>query len=60
MKSKFIRKVRNTVDQRVVYVKITEEGEKVHLNADKELLKKTLNLKSAEKELLYKILVRLS
>lgn len=60
MKSKFIRKVRNMVDQRVVYVKITEEGKKVHLNADKELLKKTLNLESAEKELLYKILVRLS
>jgi len=35
MKSKFIRKVRNMVDQRVVYVKITEEGKKVHLNADK-------------------------
>ncbi len=60
MKSKFIRKVRNKVDQRVVYVKITEEGKKVHLTADEELLKKTLNLKAAEKEKLYKILVRLS
>lgn len=60
MKSKFIRKVRNMVDQRVVCVKITEEGEEVHLTADKELLKKTLNIKTAEKELLYKILVQLS
>ncbi len=60
MNSKFIKKVRNQVDQRVVFVKITEEGKKVHLAADKELLKKTLNLNLKDKENLYKILVRLS
>lgn len=60
MKSKFIKKVRNLIDQRVVFVKITEEGKKVHHKADKELLKKTLNLSLEDKENLYKILVRLS
>jgi len=60
MNSGFIEKDRNLIDQRMVYIKITPEGKKIHIKADIEIIETTLNLTSKEKRNLYEILVKLN
>ncbi|MBN1878283.1 MAG: MarR family transcriptional regulator [Anaerolineae bacterium] len=57
MKQGLILKERSHVDQRVVYITITEQGQQMHIDADKELGKISLDLSMADKQRLYELLL---
>ena len=60
MDKKLIVKTRSDVDQRVVYIRINDAGEKMHNDADNLLLKSSkLNLTEDEIQKLYDILVKI-
>ena len=59
MENGYIVKERSHEDQRVVYIKITEAGEKAHEEADGELLKTKLGLSAAEAQKLYELLKKI-
>lgn len=60
MDNELIIKKRSEKDQRVVFIKITEEGKEIHKKADKELIKHT-NMQLNEKEVnsLYTLLKKI-
>jgi len=58
VENKYVTKTRDKKDQRVVYIKITETWKKAHKEADKEIMKSSLNLSKEDFETLYKILLK--
>lgn len=58
MENKYIVKKRNKKDQRIVQIKLTPLGRKIHIDADNEVIKTTVNLADKEKEQLYQLLTK--
>jgi DNA-binding MarR family transcriptional regulator len=54
-----VRKERQTDDQRVVYVSLTEKGRKVHKRADEKITGHNLNLSSKECQTLIELLMKI-
>ncbi|WP_432664155.1 MarR family transcriptional regulator [Wukongibacter baidiensis] len=59
MENGYILKERSSEDQRVVYITVTDEGRQAHRDADKELVKVSLDLSDEELKTLYEILKKI-
>ena len=59
MDSGFIEKRRDIKDQRIVYIHITREGEKAHVDADKDLLTLKPSINSEDATKLFELLKNL-
>lgn len=59
MDAMLIEKQRDSEDQRVVYIHITEAGEQAHIDADKELVTVNLDFAPGDAEKLYELLKKL-
>ncbi|KAA8681266.1 MarR family winged helix-turn-helix transcriptional regulator [Vibrio gigantis] len=59
MDAALIEKRRDSQDQRVVYIHITEVGEQAHIDADQQLLSVSLDFSPGDAEKLYELLKKL-
>ncbi len=58
VQAEYALKNRSEVDQRIVYVQITESGAKAHIECDQLLMDMSLGLSESETEQLYQLLAK--